>query len=52
MTLLYLRITLDSTGRSLDEFDAYQEELKQLGIEELLDIYQRGYEPYIDSVFN
>ena len=39
-------------GRSLDEFDAYQEELKQLGIEELLDIYQRGYEPYIDSVFN
>lgn len=39
-------------GRSLDEFDAYQEELKQLGIEELLDIYQRGYAPYIDSVFN
>lgn len=39
-------------GRSLDEFDAYQEELKQLGIKELLDIYQRGYEPYIDSVFN
>ena len=39
-------------GLSLDEFDAYQEELKQLGIEELLDIYQRGYEPYIDSVFN
>lgn len=39
-------------SRSLDEFDAYQEELKQLGIEELLDIYQRGYEPYIDSVFN
>ena len=39
-------------GRYLDEFDAYQEELKQLGIEELLDIYQRGYEPYIDSVFN
>lgn len=38
-------------GRSLDEFDAYQEELKQLGIEELLDIYQRGYQPYIDSVF-
>lgn len=38
-------------GRSLDEFDAYQEELKQLGIEELLDIYTRGYQPYIDSVF-
>ena len=38
-------------SRSLDEFDAYQEELKQLGIEELLDIYQRGYQPYIDSVF-
>ena len=39
-------------ARSLDEFDAYQEELKQLGIEELLDIYQRGYAPYIESVFH
>ena len=41
------------TGRrSLDEFDAYQEELKKLGIEELLAIYQEGYQPYMDSVFN
>lgn len=39
-------------GRSLDEFDAYQAELKQLGIEELLDIYQRGYAPYMESVFH
>ena len=38
-------------GRSLDEFDAYQEELKAMGIEELLDILQRGYAPYIESVF-
>lgn len=38
-------------GRDIEEFDAFQEELKDMGVEELLDIYQRGYAPYIESVF-
>lgn len=38
-------------GRDIEEIDAFQEELKDMGVEELLDIYQRGYAPYIESVF-
>jgi len=38
-------------GRDIEDFDAYQEELKAMGVEELLDIYQRGYAPYIESIF-
>lgn len=40
------------TGRrSLDEFDAYQEELKKLGIEEYIAIYEAGYANFLASTF-
>lgn len=40
------------TGRrSLDEFDAYQEELKKLGIEEYISIYEAGYANFMTNTF-
>ena len=38
-------------ARSLDEFDAYQQELKGLGIEEYIAIYAEAYAPYVASIF-
>lgn len=37
--------------RSLDEFDAYQEELKNLGIEEFIGIYQNAYAGWLTNTF-
>ncbi len=38
--------------RDLDTFDAYQEELKAMGADELVDIYTRGYASYMASIFD
>lgn len=38
-------------ARSLDEFDAYQQELKDLGIEEYIEIYRGAYAPFMQSTF-
>lgn len=38
-------------ARSLDEFDAYQQELKDLGIEEYIEIYRNAYAPFMQSTF-
>lgn len=38
-------------ARSLDEFDAYQEELKALGIEEYIEIYRNAYAPFMQATF-
>lgn len=37
--------------RSLDEFDAYQNELKDLGIEEYINIYKDAYSDFIKATF-
>ena len=36
--------------RSLDEFDAYFEELKALGIEEYIEIYRDAYAGFIETL--
>lgn len=38
-------------ARSLDEFDAYQEELKNLGIEEYIGIYKDAYASFMEATF-
>lgn len=38
-------------ARSLDEFDAYLEELKNLGIEEYIDIYREAYASFLETTF-
>ena len=38
-------------ARSLDEFDAYQQELKELGIEEYIELYRNAYAPFMQSTF-
>ena len=38
-------------ARSLDEFDAYQEELKNLGIEEYIGIYKEAYASFMEATF-
>lgn len=38
-------------ARSLDEFDAYQEELRKLGIERYIEIYTEAYAPYMAATF-
>ena len=38
-------------ARSLDEFDAYQEELKKLGVERYIEIYTEAYAPFMESTF-
>ena len=37
--------------RSLDEFDAYQEELKALNIEEYIELYREAYSTSLEAVF-
>ena len=37
--------------RSLDEFDTYQNELKDLGVEEYINIYKDAYSNFIDATF-
>ena len=37
--------------RELDEFDAYQNELKELGIEEYINIYKDAYSGFTDATF-
>ena len=36
--------------RSMDEYDAYMEELKSLGIEEYIEIYKNAYAPYMETL--
>lgn len=38
-------------ARSLDEFEAYQNELKGLGIERYIEIYSEAYAPFMNSTF-
>ena len=38
-------------ARSLDEFDAYQNELKNLGIERYIEIYTEAYAPFMAATF-
>ena len=38
-------------ARSLDEFDAYQDELKNLGVERYIEIYRDAYQNYMDGTF-
>lgn len=38
-------------ARSLDEFDAYQEELKNLGVERYIEIYTEAYASFLDATF-
>lgn len=38
-------------ARSMDEFDAYQEELKNLGIEEYIELYQGAYASFMEATF-
>jgi len=37
--------------RPLSELDAFQEELKTMGIEEYIDMYQEAYAPFMDEFF-
>ncbi|MCR2048395.1 extracellular solute-binding protein [Acetatifactor muris] len=37
--------------RPLDEFDAYQNELKDLGVEDYINIYKDAYSGFIDATF-
>ena len=39
-------------ARSLDEFDAYQQELKDMGIEEYIAVFKDAYSNYMTSVFD
>jgi len=38
--------------RSLDEIDEFQQELKDMGVEEYIELYRNAYSIYMDSVFN
>lgn len=38
-------------ARSLDEFDAYQNELKNLGVERYIEIYREAYQNYMTGTF-
>jgi len=38
-------------ARSLDEFDAYLDELKAMGIEDYIDVYKDAYSSYMESIF-
>lgn len=44
---MYLKFIMGQ--ESLDQFDAYVEELKVIGVEELLDIYQTAYDRYMSK---
>ena len=39
-----------SPARPLSELDAYFEELKSLGIEEYIAIYQEAYAPFLETL--
>lgn len=39
-------------ARSLDEFDAYLDELKAMGIEDYIQVYTDAYSSYMNSIFN
>jgi len=38
-------------ARSMDEFEAYQAELKELGIEEYINLYKEAYAPFMAATF-
>lgn len=37
--------------RPLSEIDAFYEELRQMGVEEFIEIYQNAYSPYMEATF-